>query len=168
MLKDELGLIAHIHIIGRGLRLKFYSKAFLEYLVYTLNLPYNKNKGPNIYIPSQILENGSFLRSCLRGIFDTDGSIFLADKGYRKDYPTLEINTTSSVLAYQLKEILSSKFRIGFCKHQRGDTLPLFKIALNGESMVRRWFEEIGSSNQKHIERYKKMGPGGLPDSYKK
>ncbi len=161
IIAEELGLTAHIHIIGRGLRLKFYSKEFLEYLVHSLKMSYNKNKGPNISIPSQILENESFLKSCLRGIFDTDGSVFLANKGYRNDYLTLEINTTSSALAHQLKEILSSKYRIGFCKHQRGNYLPLFKIALNGEKMVRKWFEEIGSSNQKHIERYNKSGTWG-------
>lgn len=162
ILKEELSLTAHIHTIGRGLRLKFYSKEFLEYLVHSLQMPCNKNKGMNVSIPSKIMENKDFLNSCLRGIFDTDGSVFFANKGYRKDYPTLEITTTSKNLCVQLVSALSNSFRVRSRKYTKDNFLTAYKVSLNGEKMVNKWFEEIGSSNQKHLERYNKGGSAGI------
>lgn len=162
IIKEELKLNVSVKIRGRGLRLKTCSKELLEYLVFSLALPCNKDKGKKVTIPKNIIENHQLLIPCLRGIFDTDGSIFFANKGYRKDYPTIEINTTSENLAQQLSVVLSHQFRIGFRKHQRGRFLCLYKISLNGELMVKKWFEEIGSSNSKNLIKFKKWECGDL------
>lgn len=42
--KSKLNLNTFIKIRERGLRLKVYSKKFVEFLINDLNLPYNKNK----------------------------------------------------------------------------------------------------------------------------
>lgn len=55
IVKEELNLISHIKIIGRGLRMKVYSKEFINYLIVKLELPYNKEKCLNVFIPSEIL-----------------------------------------------------------------------------------------------------------------
>lgn len=161
ILKEEFNLKAHIKIRERGLRLKVYSKLFIEFLIDELNMPSNKEKGQNIIIPKQIIENPELLRCCLRGIVDTDGSLFLSKKSHRQDYPIIEISTTSKKLALQLKEILSNKFRIGFRNYQPKGFLTIYRLSLNGEEMVDKWFDEIGFSNQRNINRYKKlkMGP---------
>jgi len=87
ILKKEFNLNTHIKTRERGLRLKAYSKLFVEFLINELNLPYNKEKGENIIIPKQIAQNPELLRYCLRGIVDTDGSLFLSNKSHRQDYP---------------------------------------------------------------------------------
>jgi len=160
----ELDLKTSIKIRGRGLRLRVYSKAFVEFLVYQLKLPYNKYKCANIMIPDVILNDYLLLNSCLRGIMDTDGSLFFADKGYRKDYPTIEISTISSKLAQQLNTILSIKFRVGFRNYKQDKFQRIYRISLNGEKMVDEWYKEIGFSNKRNLNKYKKYknGNGGI------
>ena len=149
ILKKQFNLDAHIKTRERGLRLKVYSKLFIEFLINGLNMPSNKEKGQNIIIPKQIIENSELLRYCLRGIMDTDGSLFLSNKSHRQDYPTIEISTTSKKLALQLKEILSNKFRTGFRAYQPNGFLTIYRLSLNGEEMIDKWFNEIGFSNQR-------------------
>ncbi len=86
--------------INRGLRLRVYNKEFVEFLIYNLELHYNKGKCYSVEIPNKIYKNNNYVSSCLRGIFDTDGSYFLADKGYRKDYPCIEISTCSANFSF--------------------------------------------------------------------
>lgn len=164
ILKTEFNLDAHIKTRARGLRLKVYSKLFVEFLINELNLHYNKEKGQNIIIPKQIIQNSELLKYCIRGITDTDGSLFLSKKSHREDYPAIEISTTSKGLTLQLKEVLSNKFRIGFRTYQPKGFLTIYRLSLNGEGMVDKWYNEIGFSNQRNINRYKKLknGAGGI------
>ena len=162
---NELKLKTHIKIRERGLRLKVYSKSFVEYLVYELKMPCNKEKCQNIFIPEEILQNKKLLKCCIRGIVDTDGSLFLANIGYRKDYPTIEISTTSKRLANQLHDKLSQDFRIGFRNYKQADYNRIYRISINGDRMVNRWHKEIGFSNKRIIDRYQKLkesGPTGI------
>ena len=95
IIKNELNLKVSITVRERGLRLKVYSKKFIEFLINDLKLIPNKEKCQNISIPDKIMDHSVLLNHCLRGIMDTDGSLFFADKGYRNNYPTIEISTTS-------------------------------------------------------------------------
>ena len=160
ILNKELNLKAHIKIRERALRLKVYSKDFIEFLLFELKLPSNKEKCQNVFIPERIIKNKKLLNSCLRGIVDTDGSLFLAKKSHRSDYPSIEISTTSEKLAKQLKDTLSPRFRIGFRSHKRKNFFRLYVISLNGEKMVDEWVKEIGFSNIRNLERYQKLKYG--------
>ncbi len=162
ILIEELNLKAFIKVRERGLRLKVYSKELIEFLVYKLKLPPNKEKCQNIFIPKIIFNDEYLLRSCLRGIMDTDGSIFLANKGYRKDYPTIEISTTSIKLALQLKEAISQNFRIGFRNYKPGNFHRIYRISLNGDKMVQKWHQKIGFSNTRNLNKYKKYKESGV------
>tara|TARA_Y100000310_G_scaffold1020_1_gene1447 strand:+ start:38710 stop:39339 length:630 start_codon:yes stop_codon:yes gene_type:complete len=138
-----------IRINGRGLRLRLYSKSFVEFLIKTLKLPYGKIKGTTIQIPEAVLsQNWDTLKFCIRGITDTDGSLFLAKKTHKKDYPCIEISTTSKNLAYQLKNILTERYRIGFRKFSPVSFRDKYIISANGEKMVNQWIEDIGFSNK--------------------
>jgi len=81
ILFNDLQLKCRITKRERGLRLKVYSKSFIMFLVRDLKLVPNKEKCKNIFIPHQIISNEILLKSCIRGIADTDGSLFLANKG---------------------------------------------------------------------------------------
>ena len=69
-----------------AIRINFYSKDFYYFLKELFNLKSNK-KTHIIKIPNEILEskNKALLHSIIRGLFDTDGGVFL-DK--RKMYKT--------------------------------------------------------------------------------
>ncbi|MBI4145910.1 LAGLIDADG family homing endonuclease [Candidatus Woesearchaeota archaeon] len=87
----------------------------------------------------------------MRGIVDTDGSIFVANKPRSPNYPSIEITTCSRKLAHQLKNILAHQgFRVAniWCdKPGKMSKLPCYKVPLNGRENVRKWLIEIGFSN---------------------
>ena len=78
------------------------------------------------------------------------GLFFYSRKGNNLAYPTIEISTTSKPLAFQLKEILSKEFRIGFRSFKPGDYRTIYRISLNGYKMTSKWIKDIGFSNDRH------------------
>tara|TARA_Y100000310_G_scaffold138215_1_gene137111 strand:+ start:2298 stop:3038 length:741 start_codon:yes stop_codon:yes gene_type:complete len=143
-----------IRISGRGLRLRVYSKYFVEFLINDLNLHYNYGKAYVVTIPKQILEDKDLTIKCLRGIFDTDGSYFLSDKGYRKDYPCLEITSCSKNLVKQIIQFMKKDFRIKYRTLERGKFATKYVLSLNGELETKKWFEKIGSSNPYKLTKF--------------
>jgi DNA-binding transcriptional regulator WhiA len=143
--------------INRGLRLRVYNKEFVEFLIYNLELHYNKGKCYSVEIPNKIYKNNNYVSSCLRGIFDTDGSYFLADKGYRKDYPCIEISTCSANLSKQIIKILENKFRVKHRTEIKENLRNRQIISLNGEIETDKWFDLIGSSNPNKLNKYLKF-----------
>ncbi len=139
-----------------GLRLRVYDKKFVEFLINKLGMHYNKDKAIYVEIPKQILHKKELLYPCLKGIFDTDGSFFLADKKYRVDYPCIEISTCSIKLSKQIKEKLSSEFRIKI-RTEKKEENDRYILALYGENEVEKWFSKIGSSNNYKLEDYNKF-----------
>ena len=139
-----------ISIRGRGLRLRLYSKEFVEYLIYNLNMPYGAQKGKRVKIPD-IFNNWNLIKYCIKGITDTDGSLFLSKKGNNLKYPCIEIVTTSKPLAYQLKKLLQNKIRIGFRKFSRFPFRDKYTVSINGKDRVNEWINEIGFSNPRKI-----------------
>ena len=149
--KKLFNITPHVRIRQRGLRLRITSKKVYSLLIEEYNLPVGSKKGLNVTIPKQILDKKELFIACLRGIFDTDGSIFLADKGYRKDYPTIEITTTSSKLAKQIRNILIKlEYKFGFRSWKPKKFRKKWIISINGDKMVKKWMHEIGTNNTRH------------------
>lgn len=91
-----------------------------------------------------------FVKYVLRGLFDTDGSLYFdKDKRYREPYPIFEISTYSEKMNSQLVEILRCRgFRV--IKHKQG-------VRMKGKDQLKRWFSEINPANEKHIFKYQKF-----------
>lgn len=108
-----------------------YSNRLNEYI------PWKVGLGPkhvqNAHVPSWILENAKYIRPCLKGLIQTDGSIY-KDRGY------LMVNFTSiiQILANDVKNMME---QIGYTPHiyksmqnQDGTNIPfvylrMFKIS---------------------------------------
>jgi hypothetical protein len=94
LIKNLFSLEANIVKRGRGLRIIFGSRAIFEFLTQVIGLPYGRGKGKKVVIPSVF--DCDYLRCrTIRGIFDTDGSIFTSHKEGAPDYPCIELTTTS-------------------------------------------------------------------------
>lgn len=123
--------------------LVIYSKQLIEFLMSLGLLPGDKIKNQTT-IPSWIKENNNYLKTCIRGLFDTDGSIFKMSK---RDSNLLRIGFTN----YNLTLILDVKnalenmgFKINFSKDKK-------HIYLSRKADVERYLKEIGFSNSKHL-----------------
>ncbi len=101
----------------------------------------------NLSISERFLKNQYALRYIIRGLFDTDGSIFFdKDKRYKTPYPIIDIRTASNILIEQLATILK-KDNFNVIKYKKG-------IRIKGHFQVQKWFKEIKPQNKKHILKY--------------
>lgn len=149
----EFGLVPRVFVrkmpLGQGLKLIIYSKKLADFL---LNCGITCAKTYTIIIPKKFLpwKKSKFI---LRGIFETDGSLYFSKskvKVSKPSYPRLEIKTASIKLAHQLLTLLRAN---GFNahSHQNGSTKVVY---LSGEKMLEKWVREIGFSSCKNQSKY--------------
>jgi len=110
----------------------------------------------DITIPSIFLDNKKLKAAVLRGIFDTDGGIYLEKKN-NKLYPRMEIQTISHILANQLKEafnelgLRATTYQSDF---KRGNKKDCYTVAIRGEEMFHKFIKVISPQNPKHMAKY--------------
>ncbi len=141
--KNKIGKNPYYRIRGRGLRLTIYSKEYYGFLTSAVGLKSGMQKRKS-GIPAPIKSNPVFLSRFIRGLFDTDGTVFLSDKRGSPNYPTLEIASSNTKLVRDLHSALSY---FGFRVHKRKTTKNGCKVSIYGKEMVRKWHSVIGSSN---------------------
>lgn len=123
-----------------------HSKAIAQFIMF-LNFPNGTKKG-KLKIPLWILKRQSYIRKFLRGLMDTDGSLFFAKRGTYKlnQYPVMEIKMHDKQFINQLDKALKL---VGF----KGVRLKN-KIQFNGRRWLEKWVREIGLKNLNLISRY--------------
>lgn len=129
-----------------GIHIYFQSKKLFDYLVKNFNFPVGKKK--LLIIPKELINsNQRDINAFIRGLFDTDGSLYF-EKNYSTSYhyPTIEIFSKSNRLLNGIKLLLENS---GFSVI-RGSR----RIRLRGNTNLEKWMKEIGSSNMKHISKY--------------
>ena len=110
------------------------------------------NKKGEISIPKLFFNKEDFLISVIRGIFDTDGCLYLENKR-GKLYPRIEFATTSFILSKQICKILQNfDLRVtNYIIHRKNENWnDLHKIVLRGDKMLRNFFVLINPGNAKH------------------
>jgi len=147
---------AKIKFRERGLRIVIDSKEICEFLIDKLKIPHGEGKCEFVIIPKIIYSDWNLAKHTIRGIVDTDGSIFVAKKPGVEKYPSIEITTTSIILAKQLREILLSRqFRVANIWKSKSKTSKriAYRIPLNGKENIRKWIKDIGFSNSYKLGR---------------
>lgn len=146
LIKDNFGFYSYIYKYKNKnhIRLTIRCKSFVQYFI-KLGFPCGKKYG-NLIIPDVLLRLGwPHLKYLIRGLFDTDGCIFAKkNEGYR--YPYMTVSTKSDQLIEQLQVIL------------RGRGYPFYRnnqnLFMKGIKNVKRWMNDVGSSNSKHKFKY--------------
>lgn len=109
-----------------------------------------------IEIPSILIHKREWITSVIRGIFDTDGMLYLQPK-YGKLYPRIEISTISKRLALQLNKqinILNIRSTMYVSKSYNPKWCDVYKISVRGTNMLEKWMKIIDPHNPKHISKY--------------
>lgn len=117
-----------------------------------LKLPIGKKL--NIRIPNCFIDK--YFIDVVRGIFDTDGCLYLEHKN-SKLYPRIQIATISRELSEQLKgNLLRHGFRTTVFVEDRKDKgwNNLYTISIRGEEMLQKWMKIINPANPKHISKF--------------
>jgi len=102
-------------------------------------------------VPDWIRKKQSYCIACLRGLMDTDGSIFNEChniKGKRYCYPRLSFSSASKPLCGSAMEIMHE---LGFSPSIRSGR----KVQLEKRDEIIEYFRIVGTNNLKHRKRYK-------------
>jgi hypothetical protein len=121
----------------------------VEYL-HDLGLPIGNKVKQQFDIPNWIKENEEFAIACVRGLVDTDGSIFTHTyrvNGKQYSYKKLDFTSMSEPLRRSVYRIFTDA---GLCVR----FLPKKSIRIDSISEMKRYFEIISSHNPKHLKRY--------------
>ncbi len=113
----------------------------------------------NVAIPKNILKNRKLTLSCLRGIFDTDGTLSFEKKSRKKPYyPRIILSTVSKTLNKQIVFALNKMlgFNLSSWKEDYSNRKwnTINRICVRGSENLVKWFELIGSDNSKNIFKY--------------
>lgn len=130
-----------------------------RFLVFDLGLS-NGSKIKNLAsIPLWVKNDISFLKSCIRGLIDTDGSVFrMSNKDY--DNPRLSFKNYSRPLLIDARDSL---IRMGFNPSKIiGKQFFISRLA-----DVKRYEEEIGFNNPKNHRRLVQIAPWCSGQAYK-
>lgn len=119
---------------------EIYSNSICEFKNKVLGIPYGK-KINKIEIPEKVLatKNKDIYYAIIRGMFDTDGCVYLR----YKRYPIISITIKSKKLINQLKHMLD---KLGYIP-----SVYKWTITLNGPTMLKKWIKDIYSNNPKNI-----------------
>ena len=120
-----------------------------------IKLGFHKGKkSRNIKIPENILKNEKFMNATLRGIFDTDGSVFLDKRhSYKNPYPRITLQLSSQALIGQLENYLSMNFKLYVNKSNRDGYRNYIEIY--GHGQLETFLKQIGFSNKRHLNKIK-------------
>ncbi len=123
-----------------GVYVRFLKKEFALFLNESFGFPFGK-KG-DIKIKEEIVEDFSKARYVLRGIFDTDGSIYFTKNNSKvRNYPIIEITTYSPILLSQLMKLLVSADFLVRINHRKDS------VKLHGKENLLKWMKLIGTSH---------------------
>lgn len=122
------------------------SKAVCRFLV-GQGIPQGNKITLGLHIPGWIQKKDLYRRAFVRGIFDTDGCVYLdTHRAGKKIYKNLGMafaNQSVPLLSFFKKTLELFEF------HPTQKTE--FRVFLRRKEDIRRYFDEIGSSNEKHL-----------------
>jgi intein/homing endonuclease len=147
-----------MQIFGKQLKnFKFKTAKAVMYYLYDKNVEFTleqyglkagNKKENDANIPIWIFENECYLKACLRGLFDTDGTVF--PKFSNHSIPQLEL--TSKINGIQ-ESYRKGLLQLGFQPSKwHGTKSP--KCGIYSKNQVERFGNEIGFNNPKHKTRF--------------
>ncbi len=145
------GLKAGIHekLQGNEVLTCFYSKNLVEFLG-DMDLRSGDKIINKLRIPRWILENEDYLKACLRGLIDTDGSIFRMSQ---RDKNLLRIGFTNHNIEL-LNDTRDAFKKLGY---HPSKIIKDRAFVISRQSDVTKYINEVGFSNDKHGSRLHKF-----------
>lgn len=135
---------AKISLRNTGYRDVYLGSVDLTSWLFKKGLVSNKVKS-QAGVPLWIFNKDKYIKSFLRGFFDTDGSVYKIKYGIQISFCNRSLPILKS-LQLMLKRL-----------RYNPSSISLYNLYLTRRKDVKRFFEEIKPSNNKHIDRYFKI-----------
>lgn len=134
------------------------SKNLVEF-IHSLGMPQGDKIKNNLEAPAWVMDNELYQKAFIRGLFDTDGCVYL-DKHIIRGKSYKHLGWTITSYAGKLREgIIEILRNLGFNPTYRVSQKSVY---LRRQKEIQEYFLNIGTSNQKHKERYLKFS-GEVP-----
>ena len=140
-----LGPVEKLSKTNNGRYLIISSKQLVVFLI-SQGLKSGDKIKNQVRIPSWIKENPKYLKACLRGLFDTDGSIYKITNQNSYQISFTNYNTT---LLNDVRDGLLS-LGIGVSNITKGKDITITK-----KSELRKFLKEVGFKNSRHLTKVK-------------
>ncbi|MBI3033122.1 hypothetical protein HYY69_06620 [Candidatus Woesearchaeota archaeon] len=125
----------------KGIKCIVNSKILFYFMTEKFKHPAGKKKG-RLLIPKEIEENNQWLKAYIRGLFDTDGSIYFR----REKSMVISIISADAIFLDQVRQALKT---LGYSPSVSGKNLYIYD-----QSQIKRFFNEINPANKKHNDKY--------------
>jgi hypothetical protein len=128
----------------------------VNYCVHELGLKIGNKVKQQIDIPLWIKQDTNLLMACIRGLVDTDGSVFThrySVKGKEYKYKKISFTSASNPLG---TSVYNAFLKLGIRARLAGGTRAknIMDVRLDSKGSVAQYFNKIGSHNPKHLKRY--------------
>ena len=163
ILYQTFGVKGRLFLRGNSTRFHIKNKAVFGFFA-NLGVPIGV-KGKNISIPAQILNEASLTLAFIRGLWNTDGSIY---RRYNKmyaghsriysEYLVMQLKLNSKLLLVQVKAALSS---IGIETTKIAKEKNAFVLRIGRQEAIQKYLKLIGFSNKHHLKRIGKLRAHG-------
>lgn len=111
-------------------------------------MPQGNKIAQNVCAPLWIMKNDSFKKNFIRGLFDTDGCIY-TDTHIIKNKVYKNLGWTITSYSDKLRDdVFKLLQELGY-----KPTLNNRQVFMRRKADIEKYFQEIGSSNQKHLKR---------------
>lgn len=135
---------AKISLRNTGYRDVYLGSVEITSWLFKKGLVSNKVKS-QVDVPSWIFSKDKYMESFLRGFFDTDGSVYKLKYGVQMSFCNRSLPILKSL------QIMLKRLRYN------PSSISLYNLYLTRRKDIKRFFEEIKPSNNKHIDRYFKI-----------
>lgn len=116
-----------------------------------MGLPMGNKVKNQVEVPKWIRRKQAFINACIRGLMDTDGCFYVDRHQIKgKLYFNAALNFTNRSIPL-LSFLKGELERLGYHPTQKTP----YSVFLRREQEIARYFQEIGSSNPKHKNKYK-------------
>ncbi|MAE43172.1 hypothetical protein CMO93_05350 [Candidatus Woesearchaeota archaeon] len=132
---------------GNDLSIIVHSKKLVKFFI-SLGLKSGNKITNQVTIPKWIFKKEEYLKSCIRGLIDTDGCIYTLKPHYPNYYQLSFKNHNIKLLKDLRKAFLKLNYPISNISKNK-------QIYLTQKLYINKFYKEIGFSNKKHRDRYK-------------
>lgn len=134
---------------NNGMEMDFSHKMLIKALNEKLDFPIGLKI--DLKINDEIYKSGfEKMKHVIRGIFDTDGSFYFDKTPVGRPYPCISITMFAPKLMNQVHNILINQ---GFKAYLNKTRPPRMEIRLKGSKQLKKWMSEIGSNNNRHLNK---------------
>lgn len=122
----------------------YFGSVDISFWLQNQGLVFNKVKN-QVDIPEWIFSDEEYMKMCLRGFFDTDGSVYKIRYGVQISFTNFSLPLLESLQSMLLRLQYSPS------------CISSHKVYLTKKEDVQRFFGEIRPKNKKHIKRFEKI-----------